>query len=564
MILVFLPFFSIGSNIIFHETTEAKENITKFALWYFEGYKYLDLIYDESDLILDEIVNLHSFENFAYTIRLKPVENSLQTGFDHGFIILSNKTSNTLWYLQVIRRSVTGIIKKALVITYNSDQDDYTLIYKQAYDVPLQKLLIVCIDILNGSQKIIAYNYFSKSFAVFSPCQYEKIKSWINQMDFYGVEVRSVKHLFKQLDLTDFFSSIFARKLNFSMSFFFYGNRDVNKSTNALQKLHKNEIDFIFTPLFVTDYNIEEMMFLDTLTEDKLCVIVPKSTELKQGNMILRCFTKEVWILVVALFLIALLCFYVISKVSNVITRVTKTFDYRIPTIAMDALQVIFNVSRFFLSIKYPSRILFGVFLVFVVIFNTAFQSSLYRVLATPSDLNNINTLEELSETNLIVSTKSGNLKDTFAHSTKPYMKKIKLVVLNKNQSKNPAFLERSSVNTYQEVLDYKNYGYTTHHMIPECPSDYTLALVARKSSLLTDAVSKVNGAIIASGLLSKLYRDVLHSVSTNTPYEKHMVTSIHHKQYKITDFQFCFVMLIIGLVLSSFVFAIEMMCIKH
>ncbi|GJQ75891.1 putative histone-lysine N-methyltransferase [Trypoxylus dichotomus] len=269
-------------------------------------------------------------------------------------------------------------------------------------------------------------------------------------------------------------------------------DKDVNKTSDVLRKIQKKDVDFVFSPLFVTDYLQPDLGFLEVLAEDALCVIVPKSNEYKKIAVIPGCFTIPVWILLSVFFSLVVLSLYIIAKVQT--TRVAenrRSFDYRIQTIGLDGLQIVLNISRLFSTRKYPIKVFFIITLLSLVVLNTTFQSSLYRLLALPSQINNINNLEELAETGLIVSTSSDNLQNTFKFSNKPYMKKLKLVLLDKNQSKHVAYLERLSTNVYQEVVDFKKYGDTKRHLIPECPQKYALAHITRKDSILADAISK-------------------------------------------------------------------------
>lgn len=551
-------------NMIFNREDKQEEldGLKQFVGWYFERYTCLTVLYDHG---YSESVKFDSYGNFSVRI-ISNLEGKLpKIDAREGFLIFSDTTTNICEYLEKIKANNNGIVKKTIIII--STINDFFTIFNQASELSFQYILVVKIDLNNADLCVVvaAYNYFSRNFSMFNISDYDRITSWQNSIDLGNREIRSVTNLFSLVDPAQFLASVYGKKLNFHISYYTYKLGEVNKTNNALHKLQNKEIDFIFSLLFVTDYFKDDFMFLQVMATDQLCVVVPKSTEFKERVVIPHSFTWNVWILLLLVFVMLLLSLYAISKVEN-LSRISradcgKNFDYRIQTIIFDGLQVIYSMSPLFSSRKYPNRIVFMLILISFVILNTAFQSSLYKILTSPNKINTITTLKELSESGLVISTKSDNLKNTFALADRPYIRKIKLVLLERNQSRYPAYLEKYTSNIYQQMSEYRLYGDSLHYRIPECPKQYVLAQIARKDSILADAIGKINRYVNAHGLLGKWYSDVMRNVSMYTPFGKggSAMKSTLQKKFQIRDFKFCFGLLAAGLVLSCLVCVVEL-----
>lgn len=548
-------------NMIYNESLENVtnlRNLKKFIKWYFAGCTCLTIFNDDNEFLLDEIVNV---KDFSLRIASETTKNLTRINSTQGFLILSGMTGNILNRFKIIRDNIDGIVRKMVIATSIYEESEYLTLFNYAYELSFQNTLIIVIE-SNCSLKIVSYNPFADVITTsINISEYQEIYRRDN-INLYNTEIRSVKNFVNSIDMDMFLTNILSEKLNFTVSYFAYQEDTPNKTSDVLRKLVRRYIDFLFSPVFVTDYSKYELTFLEIIAQDELCVIVPKSKEFRRSFVIPRCFTMEVWILLAIFFLILLSSLYNISKMQEI--RKRGSFDYRIQTIIVDGLQIILNISRHFSSRKYPNRIFFLIILLFLVVLNTTFQSSLYRILSMPNIINNINTLEELAESGLRVSTKSDNLKNTFNGTGKSYMKEIKLILLGKNQSKLPAYLERHAINTYEELMDFRKFGDTQRHLIPECPKQYGLAHIARKDSILADAISKIISRIIASGLIKKWRIDVMNNISMYTPYDKHIVTTANTKQFKIIDFLFCFIILIVGLSVSGFIFLVEVILAKY
>jgi hypothetical protein len=206
------------------------------------------------------------------------------------------------------------------------------------------------------------------------------------------------------------------------------------------------------------------------------------------------------------------------------------------------------------------------------MIIASSFQAKLVTVLSKPDYYQDINTLEELDASGLVIGTGSINLvQDTFITEESPPAKHLKSKVtycylqegnidyVAKHQ--NIAALNRLSTALYSVLLYRNSDGTFLLHIVEECPRIYSLAYIVPNGSPFLSRINHVIAQLVETGIVDKWREDTYFNMTAFHRSEYSGNDSL--KVFSLEDLQMPFLILVCGLLSSAITFFAEL-TVKH
>lgn len=404
--------------------------------------------------------------------------------------------------------------------------------------------------------KGVEYNPFLKEFREVNPTKDNKIFS--NKLqDLYGYMLTPVMHQYPPRITEDSNGRFYGVEANFLYAFIKKLNATasiyVPISSDYYDTLINHTVDFLMVDR-VAFPTLTSLKYSYPRTMDGIVVIVPSSEKLPQYQYIFLVFSFKLWISVIVSAQTISLVKYFIDRASNRNKR-----KGNILYCIFDTFGVLLNqpFKRFDFGNR-KVKALLTIWFYAAMIVNVAFQSSLTSIMITPKYEENINTLlgVQKKESEVLIniffrtmSLKSSDyLKDRFY--VIPHDDIIKKM---ENGDTDKAYVLESSL--ANAIVNSKLSGNSpVYHIVPECLiPGYGVYLFPIKSPYLKE----LNKFIlleqqfgISSFNTSRILKANMHSRGD----EKDVPLSIYHLQT-------AFYMLTIGIILSTLVFILEILC---
>jgi hypothetical protein len=313
-------------------------------------------------------------------------------------------------------------------------------------------------------------------------------------------------------------------------------------------------------------YGTNDIEFTLPVGFDNLCIIVPKAKHLPKWLAIFRVFNFHVQF--------ALVCVYVgCSITSRILQKMHSHFKHVRKDISL--FDTFIEILPPFLSlplIRMPSSSHQKVFvmtcLVFGMIIASIFQGRLVTVLSKPDYYPDINTLEELDTSGLVIGTGSPNLiEDTFSTEESSLIKHLRNKITYRNLSEsfmdyvakhqNMSALNRLSNAIYSLHLFHNSDGTVQLHIVKECPRTYSLAYIIPKGSPFLLRINNIIAQFVESGIIDKWNEDTRFNM---TAFQRRKHSSHDsHKVFSLEDLQMPFLILVYGLFGSAITFFVEL-----
>ncbi|XP_015191854.1 PREDICTED: uncharacterized protein LOC107074702 [Polistes dominula] len=383
-----------------------------------------------------------------------------------------------------------------------------------------------------------------------------------------------------------------------------YKMDDVDPFHESLRNIEDNKSELVLTSLFIKIYNDSFLYeFTVGIEVDKLCFIAPTRGYLPKSYMPFLPFTKELWILLI-FYNIFVTIFWVIlkylsysirndkpitcplskdlwdirkEKLSNVIS---KRNDYsrsinkeKSPpeihpyVIGCTELMILFcyPFERAYtpaLRIFLCGSLLFG--LVIAGLYNNWLMWTLSKPLRYPE----INTIEDVADSNYTIVTKYLNLKEDTFIGDDPLDTKLrsKISVLNSDKPTNyfVAF-DRSfialgrftSIKLENYSVYYDDDGNKLIHVVEECPVTYTLSYVIKLNSPYTERINTLLLRMQQFGFINFWYEEMTHPLFVEDAKMK-LQLSERKKKLTLEHYSLTFIGLFIGLIGCFLVFLAE------
>ncbi|XP_062539172.1 uncharacterized protein LOC134207473 [Armigeres subalbatus] len=387
---------------------------------------------------------------------------------------------------------------------------------------------------------------------------------------------------------------VFAQALNMTTNITILADGDFGfKLTNgsfngALGRLSRRESDIVIVGYFIKDYFSYNTEFTTGIYTDELCCLVQKASRVPDYLLPITIFPANLWGL---LFLTGIVC-----SVTWIIIRAGIRFKAENYVNSKQRLQLrdLFNLSNsirnaplyrkmiqivvdtYIILVSAPYRrftrsgierlILVGIMMV-SLIFVSTFQSRLSSVFLHPMYYKDIDSLQMLDESGIIMPVKyKGFLDDVFPANYSSMMTSLrnKMVYDPEQDGFTLDLVVRSpeiSFVTRKSLVPLDAAIYVARKqviVVPECPRLYNLAFVVPRHSVLLERINAVILRMLNGGLINH-WIDVMNFNATVQNLA--LYRSINEEKFKILtlkDLQFPFYVWAIGLILSSMVFMCE------
>ncbi|XP_039277498.1 uncharacterized protein LOC120349956 [Nilaparvata lugens] len=218
--------------------------------------------------------------------------------------------------------------------------------------------------------------------------------------------------------------------------------RDDGTYVGTLRDLSLHKAELTANGHFIKDYGNRRIQFSNHIYSDRLCAIVPKSAKMPHLLVIAKCFRPEIWLSILASYIII-----IVLKYSNHKLHLKKHSS--LSNIAISIFQQVFSAPSCSHLRFLSDRILHLSVLFFSFIIINIFQGHLITSLNVPFHYPEINTMEEIDRSGLII--KSGsNTKDMLTQDPKLEPLSHKVVdpghnLYSKNQSAGVIRFQRES-----------------------------------------------------------------------------------------------------------------------
>jgi hypothetical protein len=379
--------------------------------------------------------------------------------------------------------------------------------------------------------------------------------------------------LINYVGMDGFFMRNLAKKMNFTAiadspkdgkeyGFIFENN---GTSTGTLGDILDDRADISLNSRFVKEYGTNNIEFTTHVGFDSLCIIVPKAKQLPKWLALFRVFHFHVQFSLVCVYVVCSTIFYILQILYSHFKPDCK--DVSMTTIFIETLPPFLSLSLVHMPSSQSEKVLMISCLMFGMIIASAFQAKLVTVLSKPDYYPDINTLEELDASGLVISTGSINLvQDTFSTEESPPANHLRSKVTycylqegNINyvaKHRNIAALNRLSTALYSVLLYRNSDGTFLLHIVKECPRIYSLAYIVPKGSPFLLRVNHVITQLVETGIVDKWNEDTYFNMTAFHRTEYSGNSSL--KVFSLEDLQMPFLILVCGLFSSVVVFFVE------
>lgn len=340
---------------------------------------------------------------------------------------------------------------------------------------------------------------------------------------------------------------------------------DNGSYNGGIGRMIRKETDITLAGYFIKDYLTRDVEFSMPVYMDKLCCYVMKAKRIPQSLLPLYVVNENVWAVLTTVGVLASFVWMLLRRV-NLWLRASyaggggeeETIQYQYMHIFIDTwvLWVRMIIVRF---PPFNAERIFALSLCLVsVIIGALLESSLATVYIRPRYYKDINTLQDLDNTNLKIYYKHAAMQDDLfkGHSSKVYdsLDKRLLLVgepeerLISVMSKRGGFVAITRSYSLELVDTY--YLITKKiHMIPECPKTYHIAYVFSKHSPYEEPVNVALLKFLAAGLVDHWIEENKYEAKSRIHNFKDYAAETSHqwKVFQIDDLQLAFYVLVAG-----------------
>lgn len=379
-------------------------------------------------------------------------------------------------------------------------------------------------------------------------------------IDYIGVDGFFMRNLAKQMHFT---AIAMGPRDGKEFGFVFPNN---GTFTGSIGDILYDRADIALNSRFVKLYGTNDIEFTLPVGFDNLCIIVPKAKHLPKWLAIFRVFNLRVQF--------ALVCVYVgCSIISRILQKMHSHFkcvrkDISLFDTCIEMLPPFLSLPLIRMPSSSHQKVFVMTCFVFGMIIASIFQGKLVTVLSKPDYYPDINTLEELDASGMVIGTGSPNLiQDTFSTEESSHTKHLRDKIMYYNLSnsvmsyvakhRNVSALNRLSNSIYCLHIFHNSDGTSQLHIVKECPRTYSLAYIIPKGSPFLLRINNIISQLVESGIIDKWNDDTRFNM---TAFRKHRYSSNDsHKVFSLEDLQMPFLILICGLFGSAITFCMEL-----
>ncbi|KAK2583468.1 hypothetical protein KPH14_009437 [Odynerus spinipes] len=373
----------------------------------------------------------------------------------------------------------------------------------------------------------------------------------------------------------------------------FYKSQNEDPFQRSLKSINDHESEAIITSFFVKTYDESTYLYEFTagITEDKLCFVAPTRGYLPKSYMPFMPFTKEIW-LILAIYNFLATIFWVILRYLSytfhtnkpVARPLAKTPKIPRKKLACDIASKetshstrnnakpreihphVIACTELIVLLCYPferayttaQRVFLCGALFFGLIISGIYHSCLVSTLSKPLKYPEINTIEDVVNSNFTIITKYPNLKSSTFIENEPLDIKLKnkITVLNSEKPTNYfvaydrtviALGRFSSVKLENYSVYYDDDGNRLIHIVEECPATYILSYVVRLHSPYIERINTLLLRMQEFGLVRLWYQEMMNPLQIEEEKRK---VALSERKVKLTleHYSLTFLGLFLGL----------------
>ncbi|XP_055842748.1 uncharacterized protein LOC129909700 [Episyrphus balteatus] len=365
----------------------------------------------------------------------------------------------------------------------------------------------------------------------------------------------------------------------------FFGYHLPNGSySGAIGKAIRYETDLILTGFFVKDYYADDMEFSVTVYTDKLCCYTSKAERIPQSILPLFSVKVDMWVGFIGASFLWSGVWMLFRKINLWINRKQgRQIPKELIKVKRPYLQIFTDTLVVWVREninQYPpfsSEKIFVISLCLVsVIFGAIFESSLATVYINPLYYNDINTMQELDESQLKILIKHAAMKDDlfYGSSSKMFQRlDNKLIIVSDMKERMIDAMSRkggfaSVTRASSLLLDDIEYILSKKiHQIQECPKKYRIAYAYPKESPFKERVNDLLSRFLNAGLINHWIEMMLHKAKLGvlkSPETLRVMGGYTWKVLTINDLQLAFYVVLGGSFISTFVLLTEIYIAKR
>lgn len=439
--------------------------------------------------------------------------------------------------------------------------------------------VVIIYSTKDGHDHTLTFNPFFDKFSInISRRKYvftDKLKN-MNQykvhVALYPEEVYAIYDSHEQISgLDGFFTQTAAQQMNAK----FVIHKDVigpgmffrnGTTTGTLKAIANDEVDFSFNSRLLQTYSFY-MRAENTypFSSDDLCFLVEESKYASQLTNMFRSFDITVWI---ALILIMFVVSYAWLKISRASEHGRSQVCAFLQILRVNMNQ---NIPRA------PSasslRVLLVIWSCFCILTTNTFLGNLISTLLLRQQLPNINTLQQLDESGLLIKSNELYLYDLIHNlnlSNPTHLHLSQRVIETSDEEMHQltragdtkyAYLERHHIVRYLTQKKRTSSGGQIYHEVAQCPVPYLTVYIAPYGSPYLGHINRLLGALRESGL-TKYWDKIMDANLFSRRRQFLQINDGNHiVELSIVHLQMAFYILILGLTISTIVFLLEIRC---
>lgn len=316
-------------------------------------------------------------------------------------------------------------------------------------------------------------------------------------------------------------------------------------------------MDFSANGRFIVDYGTPDIEFTNTVMGDSICVVVPKSQQIPQWMVILKCFTLEVWLFILGVYVVVVMIYYA--------SRPTELKLLNLSTAYFEIFGIYIHQSRNLKRVR-GQYLLIGSLIIFSVIVWGIFQGSLTEEFGTISFYPDINSLEDLEKSTLTIKTSLTVLD----HDQTELMKKLSHRKIYSPENALAAVAYGRDCATLERKIDAKLYINIYYmkddvplvHVMDECVITFFVAYIVPRGSPYLPILNHFIEIFFESGLTKKWHKDIIDGMIMEKVLSITKHTEIQNA-FSLYDVQTCFFIWCLGILLATVVFICEVLYFK-
>ncbi|KAM3963359.1 uncharacterized protein ACR2FA_002729 [Aphomia sociella] len=342
-----------------------------------------------------------------------------------------------------------------------------------------------------------------------------------------------------------------------------YGYFQSGQATGSLGSVIRQEIDVSFNSRFIARYVDRGFDFLGHMSSDSLCALVEVPDIVPLWYYPTNIYDYKQWTIIIFMFLMIGIILWVYGKR---LRQITGDEVYKPHVYVIEAVWI--GMFGYFLYKKIQRSILIAICLLCSVVFTAKYQGHVNYMFATIVRYDEMNTLQDLCNSNIPVYTSPAivmllGARDS-ENSTNPITKILSRLKFYPTDSsyflyhQRSATIERRVDVNLQMLLNYTDEdGRPLLYVVNECFRNFHLSYIVRSGFLFTSEMQNFMMKIVEAGLPEKYYKWTqftirLAEISRPTS-EPRPFTKISLKEQRIPFF-----ILVVGYLLSTILFVTE------